>query len=105
MLPGEIKGDAAFTSFQSKLATVVASARAIGKRIGVGHDCCCPLGAHPDSPSPFPFSAMAKDTCWSEVSFEGLYNFIGGFGLGRGPVAPEADPYRDLGRAYREMFP
>lgn len=96
----EIQGDAAFSAFRAKLATVVTTARAVGKRIGMREGCCCPLGAHPDSVTTFPPSMSAHAHGWPEVSEENLMAFINGFGdtLGNHPVA---SPYSELGQLYR----
>lgn len=104
MLPGEVKGDLEFTAFQWKLATAVANSRASGNRIGSGPGCRCPLGAHPEALSTFPFARMARDGGWREVAEEDLVQFINGFGLDEYPNRGTGT-YGELGRAYREMFP
>lgn len=104
MKPGDVKGDAAFTAFQAKLATVVANARAAGITISnrVATGCRCPLGAHPESTLQFPPSVKAVREGWSGVSVSDLACFIAGYSGGR--ELPQS-PYTDLGLAYREMFP
>lgn len=103
MLPGEVKGDAAFTAFQVELATVVTNARARGLSISRRFDpgCCCPLGAHPESDGSHPPSICAAKV-WTGVSQFQLSAFIRGFS---GDDIPLASPFFDLGCAYREAFP
>jgi hypothetical protein len=98
--PGEVRGGAAFTAFQAKLATVVTNAPALGKRVGTKPGCCCPLGAHPEALSRFPFSMMARDGGWKEVEADDLVQFINGFG-----DENSKGPYSELGRAYRGLYP
>jgi hypothetical protein len=113
MLPGEIKGDAAFTAFQAKLATCAANATKIGRRItsGPGHSTaetarCCPLGAHPDVQEfLFPSSPAAHAGPWREVPQRFLRAFINGFGGDGEKLEPADLPYAQLGVAYREAFP
>jgi hypothetical protein len=104
MLPGAIQGDAGFTAFQSKLATVVTTARAQGVTISNRFDpgCRCPLGAHPDSIDKHPPSMVARQGGWAEVSQAHLSDFICGYSLGD---EREVTPYYELGVAYREQFP
>jgi hypothetical protein len=106
MLPGEVKGDAAFTAFAAKLATCVANARATG--ISVSNEstllnCRCPLGCHPDSSWSHPPSPVAAREGWTEVPIEGLRSFIAGYSK-QSDWHPQS-PYYQLGRAYREVFP
>jgi hypothetical protein len=105
MLPGEVRGDAAFTAFQEKLATVVVGARARGFTISgrFERDCKCPLGAHPDSTHHHPPSVTANRECWPEVPVPHLSAFIRGYA--RDDVALDGNPYYELGLVYREQFP
>jgi len=101
----EIQGDAAFTAFQAKLATVVVSARARGVRISADMDrpaCRCPLGAHPDSTLSYPPSPVAQREGWAELSDEQLSDFINGFG---GSRLGSGSKYHELGQLYRQEFP
>jgi hypothetical protein len=107
MLPGEVKGDAAFTAFQEKLATVVANARASGTKVSndmAEPNCRCPLGCHPDSTGSHPPSPVAAREGWAEVLIEDLRSFIAGYGNQRDWWRRPC-PYYELGIAYREMFP
>jgi hypothetical protein len=103
-----IQGDAAFSAFQSKLATVVVNAPKLGKQVGPGAPrCCCPLGAHPQATSPLPPSAEAQKGGWDEVSLENLRAFIEGWHRNT-DFEPAGDssarPYFLLGGAYRAQF-
>jgi hypothetical protein len=104
MLPKAIQGDAAFSAFQAKLATVVVSARARGVKISnkFAPGCRCPLGAHVDSTERHPPSLHAHREGWPEVSVPNLSAFIRGYA---NDEDPPISPYYDLGRAYREQFP
>lgn len=111
-MPVEIQGDAAFTAFQAKLATVVTTARAAGKKVGrplleeyLSGECCCPLGAHPDALGNYPDVSMAQEGGWAEVSRSNLTAFINAWGEpDNGPSGVEG-PYAELGRRYRREFP
>jgi hypothetical protein len=112
MPAAEIQGDAAFTTFQAKLATAVTNARAAGRKIGrpqldqyLSGEYCCPLGAHPDARSNYPDASMAQECGWSEVSRSDLTAFINAWGEpDNGPSGHEG-PYAELGRRYRREFP
>ncbi len=100
----EIQGDAAFTAFRSKLATVATNARALGKRIGRDPGCCCPLGAHPESLSTHPPSHLAQECGWPEVKRENLVAFINGWHGLLGLNTGVDGPYAELGSLYRGEF-
>jgi len=104
MKPGEVKGDAEFTSFQAKLATCVANALSGGEKISstMADGCRCPLGCHPESTWPYPPSPVAAREGWAEVSIGNLRSFIAGYSKQRDWTEPGA--YHVLGLAYREMF-
>jgi hypothetical protein len=104
MLPGQIQGDAKFRAFQEKLATIVVTASSRGLRVSGSYasDCCCPLGAHPDSTDRYPSSVAAAREGWSGVPREHLSLFVRGFSSDALVVA---SPYFELGTAYREQFP
>jgi hypothetical protein len=101
MLPGEVQGDAAFTAFQAKLATVVVNAPKLGKEVG---PCCCPLGAHPEANRTHPASQVAQAEGWPEVPRDHLVEFINGWNGFAGDAPGFRGPYAELGDAYRKMF-